>query len=111
MNTICSLSHSIVEKVIVELEKHLKKDMVEVYWVINFMEKVSWEQLFTSFHNINIGRHAHFFGTNKQNSFSSDIARLKLYMDQKNHDFMNSVVLFSRSAVTIKQKSLLATEG
>lgn len=35
----------------------------------------------------------------------------KLYMDQKKHDFIDSAVLFSRSAVTVKQKSLLATEG
>lgn len=44
----------------VELEKYLKKGMIEMYEVIIFMKKVSWEQLFTSFHNINIGRHAHF---------------------------------------------------
>jgi len=37
--------------------------------------------------------------------------RPKLYMDQNNHDFMNSAVIFSRSVVTIKQKSFLATEG
>lgn len=32
-------------------------------------------------------------------------------MDQKNHDFIDSAVLFSRSAVTVKQKSVLVTEG
>lgn len=32
-------------------------------------------------------------------------------MYQKNHEFIDSAVLFSRSAVTTKQKSLLVTEG
>lgn len=53
----------------------------------------------------------HFFCNNKLNLLSLDIERHKWYMDKINHEFIDSAVLFSRSAVTTKQKSLLVTEG
>lgn len=52
-----------------------------------------------------------FFCNNKLNLLSLDIVRHRLCMDQKNHDFIDSALLFSRSAVTVKQKSVLVTEG
>lgn len=52
-----------------------------------------------------------FFVNNKLSLLSLHIVKHKLYMDQKKHDFIDSAVLFSRSAVTVKQKSLLVTEG
>lgn len=51
------------------------------------------------------------FLNNKLNLLSLDIVNHKLYMDQKKHDFIDSAVLFRRSAGTVKQKSLLVTEG
>lgn len=42
MNTIWSFSHSIIKNIMVELEKHLEKNMKAMYQVINFIQKVSW---------------------------------------------------------------------
>lgn len=51
------------------------------------------------------------FCNNKLNLLSLDIVRHEVYMDQKNHDFIDSAVLFSRSAVTVKQKSAPVIES
>lgn len=48
------------------------------------MEKVNGEQLSTSFHNKSIGRHKHFSGNNKLNSFPLDIMKAQTVRESKN---------------------------